>query len=166
MRTYLLIIFLTSAIWCHATPPIPAGPTTTTKTLAWGPSATPGVRYRLYHSTNDLTWFTNYLVLTTNYTVVVSAGSTNWFMVKAVNADNIESDPSNIYEQPIQPKPQPAGPLQVVPVTTQLQSRTPDGQWATVKTWSANILMEPEAGREFRALVNIGTPVELVKPRP
>jgi hypothetical protein len=126
---------------------------------------TPGVKYRLYHSTNDLTWFTNYLVLGTNHTVTVNAGSTNWFIVKAVNLDGIESDPSNVYEQPIQPKPQPAGPLQVVPVTAQLQSRSLNGEWATVKTWTANILMEPEPGREFRALVNIGTPVELVRPR-
>lgn len=165
MKPLLLTILLASTIWSHATPPIPSGPTTTTKTLAWGPSATPGVKYRLYHSTNDLTWHTNYLVLGTNHTVTVNAGSTNWFMVKAVNLDGIESDPSNVYEQPIQPKPQPAGPLQVVPVTAQLQSRSLNGEWATVKTWTANVLMEPEPGREFRALVNIGTPVELVRPR-
>lgn len=144
-----------------ATPPIPAGPTTTTKTLAWGPSITPGVKYRLYHSTNDLTWHTNYLTTGTNYTVTVQAGSTNWFMVKAVNIDNIESDPSNVYEQPIQPKPAPAGPLQAVPVTTEVQYQEPGGSWVTFRTYTNNLIVAPGA-REFRARLGIGQPVELV----
>ncbi len=160
----LLTILLASAIWCHATPPIPAGPTTTTKTLAWGASATPGVRYRLYHSTNDLTWFTNYVTTATTFTVTVNAGSSNWFMVKAVNADNIESDASNVVEQPIQPKPAPAGQLQAVPVTTEVQYREPGGEWATLKTYTNNLVVKPGT-REFRAVLNIGQPVELVTMR-
>ena len=163
MRTLLFILLLgvTASLRLHATPPIPAGPTTTTKTLVWGPSITPGVKYRLFHSTNDLTWHTNYLTTGTNYTVTVQAGSTNWFMVRAVNNDGIESDPSNVYEQPIQPKPAPAGPLQAVPVTTEVQSREPGGEWATFKVYTNNLIVTPGA-REFRARLGIGQPVELV----
>lgn len=161
----ILTILLASAMWCEATPPPPVAAITTTKQLAWGPSTTPNVRYRLYHSTNDATWHTNYLTTATNYTVTVQAGSTNWFMVKAVNADGIESDPSNVFEQPIQPKPQPAGPLLAVPIVTEVQTRGPDGQWATVRTYTNNVIVESEAGREFRSMLTIGQPVELVKLR-
>ena len=160
MKLFLAILWL-SVVGLHATPPIPAGPSTTTKPLAWGPSITPGVKYRLYHSTNDLTWHTNYLVVGTNYTVTVTAGSTNWFMVKAVNVDGIESDPSNVYEQPIQPKPAPAGPIQAVPVTTAVQSREPGGEWVTFRSYTNNLIVAPGA-REFRAVLDIGKPVELV----
>jgi hypothetical protein len=165
MKTLLTILVLcvSASLRLYATPPPPPAITTTTKILVWGPSTTTGItRYRLYHSTNDLNYHTSYLVTGTNYTVTVQAGSTNWFMVKAVNADGIESDPSNVYEQPIQPKPAPASGLQAVPITTSIQTRTPDGQWATLKTYTNNFIVNPEPGREFRSLLNIGRPVELV----
>ena len=130
--------------------------------LAWGPSTTPGVKYRLYHSTNDLNWHTSYLVTGTNYTVTVTAGSTNWFTVKAVNADGIESDASNVYEQPIQPKPAPAGPLQSVPITTSVQATTATGEWVELKSYTNHVVLAPDAGRAFRSVVHIGRPVELV----
>jgi hypothetical protein len=165
MKTLLTILVLcvSASLRLYATPPPPAVVTTTTKVLMWGPSTTPNVRYRLYHSTNDATWHTNYLTTATNYTVTVQAGSTNWFMVKAVNADGIESDPSNVYEQPIQPKPAPAGPLQVVPVTTSIQTRTPEGPWVEVRRYTNNVIVEPEHGRLFRSALEIGDPIELVK---
>jgi hypothetical protein len=160
----ILTILLTATLWCAATPPPLPVITTTTKPLVWGPSPTPGItRYRLYHSTNDLTWHTNYLVTGTNYLVTVQAGSTNWFMVRAVNVDGIESDPSNVYEQPIQPKPAPAGSLQVVPVTTSIQTRTPAGEWTEVRRYTNNIIEEPEPGRLFRSALGIGAPIELVR---
>jgi hypothetical protein len=167
MKTLLTILVLcvSASLRLYATPPLPVAAITTTKQLAWGPSTTPNVRYRLYHSTNDATWHTNYLTTATNYTVTVQAGSTNWFMVKAVNADGIESDPSNVYEQPIQPKPAPAGPLQVVPITTSLETRIPGGEWIEVKTFTANVIVESEPGRLFRSKLNIGQPQELVKLR-
>jgi hypothetical protein len=164
MRTlfFILIISVAATICSHATPPLPAVSVTTTKTLAWGASLTAGVTYRLYHSTNDLTYHTNYATPGTNYTVTVQAGSTNWFMVRAVNVDGIESDPSNVYEQPIQPKPAPAGPLQVVPVTTSIQTRTPGGEWTEVRRYTNNVIVEPELGRLFQAELRIGPAQELV----
>lgn len=158
---FTLVVFALSAL---ATPPPPVVVVTATKLLIWSPSPSPGVKYRLYHSTNDLTWHTNYLTTGTNYTVTVQAGSTNWFMVKAVNVDGIESDPSNVYEQPIQPKPAPAGPLQAVPVTTEVQYREPNGEWNTFKVYTNNLVVTPGA-REFRARLGIGQPVELVTVR-
>lgn len=165
MKTLLTILLLSvsASLRLHATPPPPAVVTTTTKVLMWGPSPTAGItRYRLYHSTNDLNWHTNYLVTGTNYTVTVQAGSTNWFTVTAVNVDGIESDRSNVFEQPIQPKPAPASGLQAVPITTSIQTRTPEGQWATLRSYTNNVIVNPEPGREFRSLLNIGRPVELV----
>lgn len=165
MKTTLTILIVACGLSLHATPPPPVATATTVKTLQWAPSPTPGVRYKLYHSTNDLTWHTNYSTTGTNYAVTVQAGSTNWFMVKAVNADGIESDPSNVYEQPIQPKPQPAGPLQVVPVTTSIQTRTPGGEWTEVRRYTNNVIVEPEPGRLFQAELRIGPAQELVKLR-
>jgi hypothetical protein len=162
MKTILAVLLL-SAFSALATPPPPTASVTTTKRLQWAASPTAGVTYRLYHSTNDLTYHTNYATPGTNYTVTVQAGSTNWFMVKAVNVDGIESDPSNVYEQPIQPKPAPAGPLQVVPVTTSVQTRTADGPWVEVRRYTNNIIVEPEPGRLFRSALEIGAPIELVK---
>lgn len=161
MKT-ILTILLASGIWCAATPPPPPSVVTTTKRLQWAASPTPSVTYRLYHSIDDRIYHTNYTTAGTNYTVTVQAGSTNWFMVKAVNADGIESDPSNVFEQPIQPKPAPATGLQAVPITTTIQTRTPDGQWATLRTYTNNVIVEPDQGREFRSLLNIGRPIELV----
>lgn len=165
MKTLLAILIVACGLNfnLHATPPPPTVTATTTKRLQWAPSPTAGVTYRLYHSTNDLTYHTNYATPGTNYTVTVQAGSTNWFLVRAVNIDGIESDPSNVYEQPIQPKPAPAGPLQVVPVTTSIQTRLPDGPWVEVRRYTNNIIMEPGAGRLFRSALEIGDPIELVK---
>lgn len=164
MKTILAILLLcvTASLRLHATPPPPTVTATTTKRLQWAASPTPGVTYRLYHSTNDLTYHTNYATAGTNYTVTVQAGSTNWFMVKAVNVDGIESVPSNVYEQPIQPQPAPAGPLQVVPVTTSIQTRTPDGSWVEVRRYTNNVIVEPEPGRLFQAELRIGPAQELV----
>lgn len=164
MKT-LLTILLASTIWCAATPPPLPSVVTTTKRLQWSASPTPNVIYRLYHSIDDRIYHTNYTTAGTNYTVTVQAGSTNWFMVKAVNADGIESVPSNVYEQPIQPQPSPAGLLQVVPVTTSIETWVPGGEWTGVKTYVANIIVEPNEGRLFRSKVLIGQAQELVKLR-
>jgi hypothetical protein len=166
MRTILLLILCAFAPLREAiaTPPPPVVAATARIALAWAPSPTPGItRYRLYHSTNDVTWHTNWLVTGTNYTATVTAGSTNWFTITAVNADGIESDRSNVFEKPIEPKPQPAGNLIAVPIVTEVQTRSGSNTWAVVRRYTNNIVVGQEPGREFRARLDIGTPIQLVQ---
>lgn len=165
MKPAILALLLCASVSMplHATPPPPVIAATARIALAWAPSPTPGItRYRLYHSTNDATWHTNWIVTGTNYTATVAAGSTNWFTVTAVNADGIESDRSNVFEKPIEPKPAPAGNLIAVPIVTEVQTRSGSNTWAVVRRYTNNIVVGAEAGREFRARLDIGTPIQLV----
>jgi hypothetical protein len=178
MKTLLTILLLT-ATWCQATPPPPIITSTGRIPLGWAPSpSTNVVRYKLSHSTNDLNWHTNYFTTGTNYTVTgLVPGSRHWFVVQAVNEDGVESVPSNVFEKPIGARPEPAGPLIGIPVTTDIQWRQFDllaplfdvGQWVTVKTHTDLMLvgttLDAAAAGGFRAVLNIGTPVELVKLR-
>jgi len=166
MKTLLTILVLcvSASLRLYATPPPPIVSSTARLSLVWAPSPTPGItKYRLYHSTNDLNWHTNELVAGTNFTVIVPAGSSNWFTVTAVNNDGIESDRSNVFEKPIEPKPQPAGNLIAVPIVTEVQTRTGSNGWAAVRRYTNNIIVGAEPGREFRARLDIGPPIALVQ---
>jgi fibronectin type 3 domain-containing protein len=162
---YFLLIF--STLCCFATPPPPIVVRTGRISLQWTASITPGVtRYNLRHSTNDLHWHTNYLVTGTAYTVTnIPAGSSNWFSVTAINADGVESDPSNVAEKPLANPPAPATGLQSIPLVVDVQSRTNGGVWASLRRYTNNVVFptsEPE--REFMTVLTVGRPTELIKP--
>lgn len=165
-----LLVIILAAINISATPPPPVVAKTGKITLQWNASPTPGVlTYRLYHSTNNVTWGTTYPGITaTTFTVTnVPAGSSNWFSVTAVNSDGIESLPSNVVEKPIEAAPAPATGLVSIPVVVQVQSTTNNGAtWTSFRIYSNNVVAatdEPE--RKFRSAVFVGTPAELVTPR-
>ena len=166
MKTILAVLFVVCGLNfnLHATPPPPIIPQSKLMTVLWAPSPTAGVTYKLYHSTNNIDWHTNYNTGTaTNYTMSVTPGTTHWFLVTAVNTDSFESVPSPVYEKPLAPKPQPAGQPVMIPVTTSIQTRLPAGPWVEVRRYTNNIIMEPGAGRLFRSALEIGDPIELVK---
>lgn len=168
MKQLLTLVLLSLALAIQATPPPPIVSKTGKISLQWSASPTPAVSYKLYHSTNNVTWDKTYSGITgTAYTVTnVAAGSSNWFSVVAVNADAIESTPSNVVEKPIDAQPAPATGLMSVPVVVNVESRAGDGAWAKFRSYTNHIVAstdEPE--REFRSFVSIGTPSELVTPR-
>ena len=168
MRTILCLASLLLVIIASANPPLPIVTKTGKISLQWNASTTPSVTYRLYHSTNNLTWDKTYPgIAATTYTVTnVPAGSLNWFSVTAVNLDGIESDPSNVVEKPIEQKPAPATGLMSVPVVVTIESQLNDEPFLPFRSYTNNILASTDEGqRKFRAMVSIGTPVELVKPR-
>lgn len=163
-----LMILLASSVF--ATPPPPVVAKTTKIALQWNASPTPGpLTYRLYQSTNNVTWGTVYPgIITTTFTVTnVPAGSSNWFSVTAVNSDGVESVPSNVLEKPIEAAPAPATGLISVPVVVRVESSTNNGAtWAAFRAYSNNVVAstdEPE--RKFRSVVEVGHPTELVMPR-
>lgn len=162
MKTKLLFLLL-SLIPALAVPPLPTGGGAGTIPLIWDASPTPNVRYRLYHSTNDLTWHTNYLTTNLTYTVSnVPAGSLNWFTVRAVNADGIESDPSNVYLKGIAPRPASPGNLISVPIQFSLQTRGSNGVWQTIRTYTDTIIgSSAETNRLFQVVGTIGQPTPL-----
>ena len=168
MRTILCFALLLLAIIASANPPLPIVTKTGKISLQWTASPTPSVTYRLYHSTNNTTWDKTYPgIATTTYTVTnVPAGSLNWFAVTAVNFDGIESDPSNVVEKPIEQKPAPATGLMSVPVIVTIESQLNDEPFLPFRSYTNNILATADEGqRTFRAHVEIGRPVELVKPQ-
>lgn len=158
-----IVAALLTVLSIHAVPPLPTGGGVGIIPLIWDASPTPGVRYRLYHSTNDLTWHTNYV--TTNVTFVltnVPVGSSNWFTVRAFNSDGIESDPSNVYLKSIAPKPAAPGNLIAVPILFSLQSRGSNGVWQTVRTYSDTVIgSSAEPNRLFQVVGTIGQPTPL-----
>jgi hypothetical protein len=92
----------------------------------------------------------------------VPAGSLNWFVVRAVNNDGIESDPSNVYLKGIETRPAPPGNLMAVPVQVSLQSLGSNGVWSTVRSYSETIIgSRAETNRNFRTIVTIGQPQPL-----
>lgn len=169
MKTIFTVLLLAAAITTMATPPPPVSTRTGKIALQWNASTTPSVTYKLYHSTNNLTWDKTYSgIAATTYTVTnVPAGSLNWFSVTAVNLDGIESDPSNVVEKPIEAKPAPATGLMSVPIVVRVESSTNNGaQWTSFRNYTNNVIAsstEPE--RLFRSAVFVGTPAELVTPR-
>ena len=173
MRPLKLLMFLLPlAILVNVggTPPLPIIAKTTKISLAWNASPTPSVTsYKVYHSTNNVTWDRNYPgVIGTTYTVTnVPAGSSNWFSVTAVNPDGVESLPSNVVEKPIEAPPAPPTGLVSIPIVVQVESTTNGGaQWTQFRRYTNNVIAstdEPE--RMFRSTVFVGTPAELVSPR-
>jgi len=169
MKIVLTTLLLALALSIQATPPPPVSTKTGKISLQWNASPTPAVTYRLYHSTNNVTWDKFYSgIVGTTYTVTnVAAGSSNWFSVTAVNLDGIESDPSNVVEKPIESKPAPATGLMSVPIVVSVESTTNNGaSWAAFRSYTNNVIAsttEPE--RKFRSAVFVGTPAELVMPR-
>lgn len=153
----------------QATPPPPISTKTGKIPLQWNASPTPAVTYKLYHSTNNVTWDKSYSgIIGTTYTVTnVPAGSLNWFLVVAVNLDGIESVPSNVVEKPIEAQPAPATGLMSVPIVVSVESTTNNGaSWAVFRSYTNNVIAstdEPE--RLFRSKVSTGPPLELVTPR-
>lgn len=165
--SFLLCLLAASTL---ATPPPPVVAKTTKISLQWNASPTPGpLTYRLYQSTNNVTWGTVYPgIIATSFIVTnVPAGSSNWFSVTAVNSDGVESVPSNVLEKPIEAAPAPATGLISIPVVVQVQSTTNNGAtWTSFRSYSNNVVAatdEPE--RKFRSAVFVGTPAELVIPR-
>lgn len=159
----LFALILLCACFAQAVPPLPVASSTGRISLQWDASTTPGVRYRLYHSTNNLTWTTTYTVTGTAHTVSnVPAGSLNWFMVRAVNDDGIESDPSNVYEKAIAPKPAPPGNLMAIPIEVSLRTRSADGEWTVIRTYTDNVLVSStEPHRQFQSEVKAAPPMAL-----
>lgn len=161
--------FLTFLFSVLATPPLPIISKTGKISLQWTASPTPSVTYKLYHSTNNVTWDRTYAgIAGTTYTVTnVPAGSSNWFSVTAVNFDGIESVPSNVLEKPIEAQPAPATGLISVPIVVRVESSTNNGaSWAAFRSYTNHLVAstdEPE--REFRSAVEVGRPTELVTPR-
>jgi fibronectin type 3 domain-containing protein len=169
MKTILALLLLATVIATLATPPLPVSTKTGKISLQWNASPTPAVTYRLYQSTNNVTWDKFYSgIVGTTYTVTnVPAGSSNWFSVVAVNVDGIESVPSNVLEKPIEAQPAPATGLISVPIVVSVDSTTNNGaSWASFRRYTNNVIAatdEPE--RKFRSAVFVGTPAELVIPR-
>lgn len=167
--TFFLLLMATSIISIQATPPPPIITKAGKVSLQWTASPTPSVTYKLYHSTNNVTWDKTYPgIPTLTYTVTnVPAGSLNWFAVTAVNLDGIESDPSNVIEKPIESKPAPATGLMSVPVVVSVESSMNSGaSWSMFRNYTNNVIAstnEPEM--IFRSTVSIGRPTELVSPR-
>ena len=169
MKTITLAFLLGLVMAASATPPLPIVAKTTKISLAWNASPTPNVTYKLYHSTNNVTWDRTYPgIMDTAYTVTnVPAGSSNWFSVAAVNVDGIESVPSNVVEKPIESQPAPATGLISVPIVVKVESTTNSGvSWTAFRSYTNNVIAstdEPE--RVFRSSVEIGRPTELVTPK-
>jgi fibronectin type 3 domain-containing protein len=169
MKIPIIMLLLVVAITTMANPALPIVAKTTKIPLQWNASPTPAVTYKLYHSTNNVTWDKTYTGITsTTYTVTnVPSGSLNWFSVTAVNVDGIESDPSNVVEKPIEAKPAPATGLMSVPIVVRVESTTNNGaSWAVFRRYTNNVIAstdEPE--RVFRSAVFVGRPTELVSPR-
>jgi fibronectin type 3 domain-containing protein len=162
-------VFLLVAMAASATPPPPIVSNTGKIQLQWNASPTPAVTYKVYHSTNNVTWDRNYAgIAGLTYTVTnVPAGSSNWFSVVAVNLDGIESTPSNVLEKPIGAQPAPATGLMSVPIVVRVESTTNNGaSWASFRDYTNHLVAttdEPE--RKFRSIVEVGRPIELVSPR-
>lgn len=147
----------------HATPPPPVSTKTGKISLQWNASATPTVTYRLYHSTNNVSWIF-YSTPGLTYTVTnLVAGSTNWFTATALSNEGIESDPSNVYEASVGQKPAPPTGLINVPIVVQVDSTTNNGAtWVGFRRYTNNVIAftdEPE--RKFRSTVSVGSPTEL-----
>lgn len=168
MRMILYLATLLMAITASANPPLPIVTKMGKISLQWNASTTLSVTYKLYHSTNNVTWDKTYPGITTvSYTVTnVPSGSLNWFSVTAVNLDGIESTPSNVVEKPIETQPAPATGLMSVPIVVRVESTTNNGaQWTSFRIYTNNVISsthEPE--RKFRSAVFVGTPAELVTP--
>jgi fibronectin type 3 domain-containing protein len=165
MKTILALLLLAVAVTSSSNPALPIVAKTTKIPLQWNASTTPAVTYKLYHSTNNVTWDKTYTgIVGTTYTVTnVPSGSLNWFSVTAVNLDGIESDPSNVVEKPIEAKPAPATGLMSVPIVVNVESTTNNGaSWSSFRSYTNNVIAsthEPE--RKFRSAVFVGTPAEL-----
>lgn len=154
----------------HAQSPAPPAPNRAIRIpLAWEPSPTLSVvGYRLYHATSGPTW-TNHTFIAgrTNTTFTFTngvPGVSNHFVVMAVNADGVESDPSNVVQRPALPVPASAGPLQALPVTVTLRWQPPDAEWADLATLHKVVLVNLDKHQRgnFSARVDIGDPVPLV----
>lgn len=169
MNRTLLFLLLSVAISTQATPPLPIVSKTGKIALQWNASPTPSVTYKLYHSTNNVTWDKTYSgIVGLTYTVTnVPAGSSNWFSVVAVNMDGIESAPSNVVEKPIEAQPAPATGLMSIPIVVRVESTTNNGaSWAAFRSYTNNLVVSTDKlAREFRSVVEIGRPTELVSPK-
>lgn len=169
MKTFLTLSLFAVAVSVQATPPLPIITKTGKISLQWSASTTPSVTYKLYHSTNNLTWDKTYSgIAGLSYTVTnVPAGSLNWFSVTAMNQDGIESNPSNVLEKPLDAQPAPATGLMSVPVVVRVESSTNNGaSWAAFRSYTNHLIAstdEPE--REFRSVIEVSRPTELVTPR-
>lgn len=91
-------------------------------------------------------------------------GSSNYFVVTAVNADDIESDPSNILQRPLLPVPAPVGPLRALPVTVTLRWKPADAEWIDLASMTRIVLLDldDQARGSFSARVDLGTATPLV----
>lgn len=97
MRLGLFILLLPVGLLAQAVNPLPQAvapvtPHGETITLAWNPSTTSGVKYRLYRWTEDGS--TNTVTVSGTNTTVTNVILPTWFVVRAVK-NGIESDPSN-----------------------------------------------------------------------
>jgi len=162
------LLCLFAAFVLHATPPPPIVAKTTKISLQWNASPTANVSYKLYHSTNNVTWDRTYPGIGgTAFTVTnIPAGSLNWFAVTAVNVDGLESVPSNVVEKPVEAQPAPATGLMSIPVVVQIESSTNGTQWTSFRRYTNHMVVPAdEPDRSFRSAVFVGTPSELVTPR-
>lgn len=151
-----------------AVPPLPIVPQTGRISLQWDASPSPGVvNYRLFHSTNNATWRSNLVGNVTSVTVTnVAPGSSNWFLVTAVNADGLESLPSNVVEKPMLSVPAPPTGLNYVPVVVAVERRIDGGPWQAWRRYTNHFETSGQAS-EFRAVVTAWPPIEaLGRPAP
>lgn len=173
MRPLLLLLAaLLSFDLVAQVPPLPVPNRVAKIALAWDASPSPEVRgYRLYHATNGQNYSSFYSVpgrTNTTYTVTnAPPGASNSFVVTAVNADGIESDPSNTATKVVQPVPAPPGPLQVLPVILTVRWKPPAAPWADLITTTNLVLVDVAVhpAAQFSARVALGPPVQLVRPR-
>ena len=182
IKLSILVFLFVSAMALVAQPipqPLPPGFTpqrTASQSLGWfAPTnyvntsaplfVTNIVNYRLYHGTNSGLFY-EYVLLpggTNTYYrwTGLRPGTSNYFVVSAINRDGTESDYSPVFI--LQTEPQIAAPQMIIPLTNTVQAaNSPDGPWETLSTqvlWA----VADQPNRNFRSVVEQGKPFPAVR---
>jgi len=163
MKKLILSLVIVSTINSFGSPPIPPINRTRSANLQWNPSPSPNiVNYRLYVSTNNLTWTSN-LIGNVTQTIVsnIQPSFTYAYFVTAINQSGVESDPSNVLEVPPPSIPAPPTGVQYSPLIVSVEYQKENGEWTSFRSYTNNI-DTAMASRVFRSKITIGQPFEAV----